>query len=195
MRRIIVTEFISLDGVAEAPGGEDSYPHTGWTFDIDFIPEVYESKDAELEEAPAMIIGTKTYESFAGAWPQREIDGGEEAEFAKKFNSMKKYLVSSTITEPEWNNTERLEGDPIEAIRALRDSEGSPIMVQGSIRLVQELIKADLVDTFHFLVWPVILGSGRRVFPDDAADKCKLTLREAKRYDNGVQLMKYDRVR
>ncbi len=187
MRKVIVTEFVSLDGVMEAPGGEDDYPHTGWTFDIDLDPKVYEFKDEELAPAETLLLGRKTYETFAGAWPQRE------GSFAEKFNSMEKVVVSTTLQDPEWHNTTVV--DSVEAVAKLREGDGGPIMLQGSASLAKSLCKADLVDTYHLLVWPVILGSGLRLFPEDAKDKQKLTLRETRTFANGIQLQVFDRVR
>jgi dihydrofolate reductase len=180
MRDIIVTEFISLDGVIDSPGGESGYRHTGWTFDIEQDPTMYEYKLEELREVEALLLGRETYEGFAAAWPERE------GEFADRFNTMPKYVASTTLTDPAWANTEVLRD--VEAVAALRQGEGGPIQVAGSATLVQALHKAGLVDEWHLMVWPVILGSGKRLFPDDAADKTKLELVETRTYANGVQL-------
>jgi len=180
MRDIIVTEFISLDGVIEAPGGEPGYRHNGWTFDIEEDPTMYEYKWEELEPAEALLLGRTTYEGFAAAWPER--DGA----FADRFNTMRKYVVSTTLTDPEWANTEVL--TDVDAVARLREGDGGPIQVHGSATLVKALHEAGLVDEWHLMVWPVILGSGKRLFPESMEDKTKLTLVETRTYSNGVQL-------
>ncbi len=179
MRSIIVTEFISLDGVVEAPGGEEGYRHSGWTFDIESDPTMYEFKAEELRDTDALLLGRRTYEGFAGAWPQRD------GEFADKFNSMPKYVVSSTLSDPAWNNTTVLGFDDVAALRA---GEGGSIQVAGSASLAQGLHRAALVDQWNLMVFPVILGSGKRLFPTDADDKQKLSLVDQRTYANGVQL-------
>jgi dihydrofolate reductase len=179
MRHIIVTEFISLDGVVEAPGGEEGYKHTGWTFDIDEDPTMYEFKGEELRDVEALLLGRRTYEGFAAAWP------GREGEFADRFNSMPKYVVSSTLKDPSWNNTTVVGFDDI---AGLREGEGGPIQVAGSAQLAQGLHHAGLVDQWNLMVFPVILGSGKRLFPTDAEDKQKLQLVDSRTYANGVQL-------
>lgn len=180
MRDIIVTEFVSLDGVIDSPGGESGYRHTGWTFDIEEDPTMYEYKFEELVEVEALLLGRTTYEGFAAAWPERE------GEFADRFNTMPKYVVSTTLTDPEWANSHVLRD--IDEVARLRAGEGGPIQVAGSATLVKALHKAGLVDEWHLMVFPVILGSGKRLFPDDAADKTKLRLVETRTYANGVQL-------
>jgi dihydrofolate reductase len=179
MRHIIVTEFISLDGVVEAPGGEEGYKHTGWTFDIDEDPAMYEFKGEELRDVEALLLGRRTYEGFAAAWP------GREGEFADRFNSMPKYVVSSTLKDPSWNNTTVVDFDDI---AGLREGDGGPIQVAGSAQLAQGLHHAGLVDQWNLMVFPVILGSGKRLFPTDAEDKQKLQLVDSRTYANGVQL-------
>jgi dihydrofolate reductase len=179
MRPLIVTEFISLDGVVEAPGGEEGYQHAGWTFDIEQDPAMYDFKLQEAREVEALLLGRRTYEGFAGAWPERD------GEFADKFNTMPKYLVSSTVANPSWTNTTVIGFDDVPALRA---GEGGPVQVAGSAQLVQALHRAGLVDQWNLMVFPVILGSGKRLFPTDAADKQKLRLVETETYANGVQL-------
>ena len=187
MRKVIVTEFISLDGVVEAPGGEADYPHTGWTFDIELDEAVYEFKDEELQPAETLLLGRTTYEGFSAAWPERE------GSFADKFNSMEKVVVSTTLEDPSWNNTTVVRS--VDQVANRRAGEGGPLMLQGSATLAKGLYEADLVDTYHLLVWPVILGSGLRLFPDDAADKHKLTLTETRTYKNGIELRILERQR
>jgi dihydrofolate reductase len=180
MGSIIVSEFISLDGVIEAPGGEAGYRHTGWTSDIEQDPTMYEYKFVEAREAEALLLGRRTYEGFAAAWPERE------GEFADTFNAMPKYVVSSTLTDPTWNNTHVVSG--VDDVAKLVDGVGGPLLVAGSGTLVHGLYDAGLVDEWRLMVFPVILGSGRRLFPSDALDKTKLRLADATTYANGVQL-------
>ena len=184
MRTIYVTEFISLDGVVEAPGGEESYKHTGWTFDIAEDPTMYEFKGEETFGTETLLLGRTTYEGFAAAWPERD------GEFADKFNGMEKVVVSTTLQDPTWTNTTVVRD--LDAVRALKEGDGGPIGVHGSPTLAQSLHKAGLVDEWHLMVFPVILGSGKQLFPTDADDKQKVTLRESRTYTNGVQLNIFD---
>jgi dihydrofolate reductase len=180
MRTLIVTEFISLDGVVEAPGGEEGYRHSGWTFDIEQDPTMYDFKLEEAREAEVLVLGRRTYEGFSAAWPERS------GEFADKLNTMPKYVVSSTLDNPSWTNTTVVSS--VDDVAALRAGEGGAIQVAGSISLVQALHRAGLVDQWNLMVFPVILGSGKTLFPTDADDKQKLQLAEARTYSNGVQL-------
>ena len=188
MRKLIVTEFVSLDGVMEAPGGEEGYKHTGWVFAAGQDESQGRFKFEEIVEADAQLLGRVTYEGFAAAWPERS------GQFADRMNSMKKYVVSTTLEEPlEWENSELLEGDAVEAVRNLKQTEGGPILVAGSRTLVHTLIEHDLVDQFNVMVFPVILGSGQRMFPDDMADKRPLKLVDTQVFDNGVAVHTYQR--
>jgi dihydrofolate reductase len=180
MRTLIVTEFISLDGVIDSPGGEAGYRHAGWTFDIDEDPTMYEFKGRETSDSDALLLGRRTYEGFAAAWPERD------GEFADKFNTMPKYVVSTTLSDPTWTNTTVLPS--LDQVVALKETEGGPIAVHGSATLVQGLHRAGLVDQWNLMVFPVILGSGLRLFPTDVEDKAKLSLVERTTYENGVQL-------
>jgi len=174
MRTLYVTEFISLDGVIEAPGGEEGYRHTGWTFDIESDPTMYEYKAEETFATETLLLGRRTYEGFAAAWPERD------GEFADKFNSMEKVVVSTTLASPSWTNT-RVVRD-LDAVRALKEGDGGPIGVHGSATLAQSLHAAGLVDQWNLMVFPVILGSGRRLFASDVENKQKVRLRESRTY-------------
>jgi dihydrofolate reductase len=185
MGKIVVTEFSSLDGVMEAPGGED-FKYPGWSFEIDRGDDGNQFKMDETREADALLLGRRTYESFAGAWPERE------GEFADKFNAMPKYLVSSTIKAPDWNNTTVLEGSVAEAARKLRDEFDGVIQVPGSRQVVQELLENDLVDQINLMIFPVVLGTGKRVF-DEYSDKKDLRLVESKTVGDGVVVLVYER--
>jgi dihydrofolate reductase len=185
MGKIVVTEFVSLDGVMQAPGGED-FKYKGWTFEFDRGDDGNQFKLDETMEADALLLGRKTYESFAGAWPEREGD------FADKFNEMPKYLVSSTITDPEWNNTTRLEGDVVDAVRKVRDEVDGIIQVPGSRMLVQDLLENDLVDQINLMIFPVVLGTGFRVF-GEYSDRKTMKLVESKTVGDGIVVLIYER--
>ncbi len=184
--RIVVTEFVSVDGVMEAPGGED-FKYPGWSFEFDRGDDGNQFKLEETMSADGLLIGRRTYESFAGAWP------GREGEFADKFNSMPKFVVSTTLGEPEWNNTTVLDGgDATAAARSLKDEFDGELQVPGSHRLVQELIESDLVDQINLMVFPVILGTGKRAF-EEMPERRKLRLKESRVVGDGVIVVIYAR--
>jgi dihydrofolate reductase len=188
MAKIVVTEFVSLDGVMQAPGGED-FKYPGWTFEFDRGDDGNQFKLDETMEADALLIGRITYESFAGAWPSRD------GEFADKFNTMPKYVVSSTLDNPEWNNTTVLKGDAVQEARKLKEEFDGVIQVPGSLRLVQALMEGDLVDQLNLMVFPVALGTGRRLFADmDERKDWKLTDARPVGPD-GVIVLTYERDR
>jgi len=163
MGKIIVTEFTSLDNVVEAPGGDGDYRHAGWTDGISSGEEGTMFKYRELMEAEAQLLGRRTYEGFAAAWPAMEAETGD---FGKKMNEMPKYVVSSTLTNPDWKNTTVLGGEVVEEVRGLKERIDGVILVGGSSQLVHALLEHDLVDELRLMVHPVILGSGRRLFAD-----------------------------
>jgi dihydrofolate reductase len=183
MRKIVVSEFVSLDGVMEAPGGEPGYAHSGWVFAA-MGPEQLEYKLAEVLEAGSLLIGRVTYESFAGAWPERT------GEFADKMNGMPKHVVSTTLRDPAWTNCTVIADDVVARIGRLRDAGGGPILVAGSRTLVHTLMAHDLVDEYRLMVFPVILGSGRRLFPDSPR-KIPLRLTDSRRFATGVVVQTY----
>jgi len=172
MGKLVVTEFVSLDGVMEAPGGED-FKYPGWSFAFDRGEDGNQFKLDETLETEALLIGRVTYESFAGAWPKRE------GAFADKFNTMPKYVVSSTLEEPDWNNTTVLTGDVVDEVTKLKEQVDGIVQSPGSLRLVQTLFEHDLVDELHLMVFPVMLGTGRRLFGETSA-KADWRLAEAK---------------
>ena len=185
--RIVVTEFVSLDGVMEAPGGEPDFKYPGWTFEFDRGDDGNRFKLDETMQADALLLGRRTYESFAGAWPQRE------GEFAEKFNTMPKFVVSTTLSDPEWHNTTVLDGgDATAAVRKLKDEFDGELQVPGSHRLVQELIASDLVDQINLMVFPVILGTGKKAL-EPTPERRDLRLKEAKVVGDGVCVMVYER--
>ncbi|WKN50323.1 dihydrofolate reductase family protein [Nocardioides sp. Arc9.136] len=179
MRTLIVTAFMSLDGVMEAPGGEPGHRSSGWTFnDIEMDPAVYELKGREQEEAGAMLLGRRSYEAFAPVWPTMTED------FAG-YNAMPRYVVSTTLEsdDPRWPATVLRSLDDV---AALKQTEGGPIIVHGSATLGHALADADLVDRYHLLVFPVLLGAGKRLFSGADKDKTMLDVRESEAYGNGI---------
>jgi dihydrofolate reductase len=185
MGRIVVTEFVSLDGVMEDPGGSEDFQHGGWSFEFDRGEEGDKFKLDEALQTDALLLGRVTYDGFAAAWPSRE------GEFADKLNSMPKYVVSATIEEPEWNNSTVLEGDVVEEVSKLRQAVDGDIVVHGSARLVQTLLEHDLVDELRLMVFPVVLGSGKRLF-GDTSDKKPLRLADSKMVGDGVAILTYE---
>jgi dihydrofolate reductase len=185
MRRVVVSEFVSLDGVMEAPGGEEGYAHTGWVMLFpDPGQEAY--KLEEVLEAEALLLGRVTYEGFAEAWPSVK----DEAGFGDKMNGMPKFVASTTLTELEWNNSTLLEGDVAEAVSKLKLEDGGDILVVGSRTLVHTLMAHDLVDEYRIMLFPVVLGSGGRLFPD-TPDKTVLKLVDTTTFDSGVVVHTY----
>jgi dihydrofolate reductase len=185
MGRIVVTEFVSLDGVMEDPGGAEDYKYGGWTFEIN-RGEGDKFKLDETLEMDALLLGRRTYEGFAEAWPSRE------GEFADKFNNMPKYVVSATLKQPEWNNSTVLDGDLTEEVKKLKESTDGDIVVHGSAQLAQALIERDLVDELRLMVYPVVLGSGKRLFAE-TSDKKPLKLADSKVVGDGVAVLTYTR--
>jgi len=185
MGRIVVTEYVSLDGVMEAPGGGEDFKHAGWTFEIDRGKEGDQFKLDETRDAEALLLGRVTYEGFAAAWPSME------GEFADKFNSMPKYVVSSTLEEAKWNNSTVLRGDVVENVSQLRQGPGGDIVVHGSAQLVQTLIEHDLVDELRLMVFPVVLGTGKRLF-GDRSEKKRLRLADSKTVGDGIAILIYE---
>jgi dihydrofolate reductase len=181
MRQLIVSEFVTLDGVMEAPGGEPTHPHTGWVFDF-LSQEQDRYKLQETLDAEALLLGRVTYDGFSEAWPSR---GGE---FADKMNAMPKYVVSSTLTDPEWSNTTVIGG--LDAVRELKDGDGGPILVAGSCALVHALLASGLVDELRLMVFPVAVGGGLRVFPDDR-ERIAWSLADTQIFPTGVVAQTY----
>ena len=177
MGKLMVTEFISLDGVVEDPGGSEDHPHGGWSFEYERTEESGQFKAEETLESEAMLLGRVTYEGFAEAWPSRTGDP-----FSDKFNSMPKYVVTATITDPEWNNTTVIDGSgDVAASISARARVGLPwTMMSPSISSLSAAIEADLVDELRLMVFPVLLGSGKTLFGDsESKKKWKLSRLEA----------------
>jgi dihydrofolate reductase len=187
MGKLVVTEFVSVDGVFEDPGGAEGYEHGGWTFEYDRGADGDAFKLDELTEAQVQLLGRVTYEGFAAAWPSRE------GPFAEKLNSDPKYVVSTTLENPEWENTTVISGNVVDGITRLKDETKGNILVAGSGTLVRTLLEADLIDELRLMVFPTILGRGKRLFPD-GIDRLKLKLSETKTVGpDGVQVQIYQR--
>jgi dihydrofolate reductase len=184
MGSIVVTEFISLDGVVEDPGGAENFKYGGWTFEFNRGEEGDKFKLDETRASAALLLGRRTYEGFAAAWPSRE------GEFADLFNSMPKYAVSTTLTNPEWNNTTVLED--LEGVRRLKEELEGEIVVHGSVQLVQSLLENDLADELRLMVFPIILGTGKRLF-GDMSDKKQFKLADTKTVGDGIAILTYRR--
>ena len=187
MGKVEITEFVSLDGVMEDPGGAEDFEHGGWTFEFDTGDEGNQFKLDETLEAQALLLGRVTYEGFAAAWPSMEDPVG----FADKMNSMPKYVVSSTLQDPEWNNSTVVS---IDAVAQLKDEIDGVVLVGGSAQLAQSLIELDLVDELRLMVFPVVLGSGKRLF-GEASDKRTLRLADSKTVGDGIVILTLERVR
>jgi dihydrofolate reductase len=188
MGRIVVTEFVSLDGVMEDPGGAEHFKHGGWSFQFNRGAEGDKFKLDEALNSEALLLGRVTYQGFAEAWPSRE------GEFADKFNTMPKYVVSSTLQEPGWNNSTVLNGDVVKEVAELRRGLAGDIVVHGSAQLVQTLVEHDLVDELRLMVFPVVLGNGKRLF-GDTTDKKTLRLTGSKTVGDGVAILTYEPAR
>jgi dihydrofolate reductase len=192
MRTLIYTAFVSLDGVVDSPGGGPAEPHrsAGWTFkDIEFLEEAYDLKGREQQEATAMMMGRVSYEAFSPVWPGME-------EFAD-YNAMPKYVVSTTLTDEDlvdnWGETTILRS--LDEVANLKETDGGPIIIHGSATLARNLSDGDLIDRYHLLVFPVLLGAGKRMFSDTDKDKQMLSLVESESYRNGIHKQVYDVVR
>jgi dihydrofolate reductase len=184
MGRIVITEFVSLDGVMEDPGGAEDFEYGGWTFEFDRGEEGNKFKLDETMQSDALLLGRVTYEGFADAWPSRE------GEFADKFNTMPKYVVSSKLRDPSWANTTVLDGDVVESVSKLKTEREGDIVVHGSGQLAQALLERDLVDELRLMVFPVVLGSGKRLF-GETTDKKRLQLVESRSVGDGVAILVY----
>ncbi|MGW2178883.1 dihydrofolate reductase family protein [Streptomyces sp. NPDC001732] len=190
MRTLISTAFVSLDGVVEAPGGEPGYRNSGWTFkNMEFVPEAFDIKGREQQEATAVLLGRVSYQAFSPVWP-------DMVEFAD-YKPMPKYVVSTTLTEADlvsnWGEITILRS--LDDIAALKETEGGPIIVHGSATLNQSLSDAGLIDRYHLLVFPLLLGAGKRLFSSTDKDTQKLKLVEHEAYSNGLQKNVFDVVR
>jgi dihydrofolate reductase len=162
MGNIVVSEFITVDGVIEDPGGAEGSAHGGWSGNFQSGPEGGKFKFEELIAADALLLGRVTYEGFAAAWPTMEGTG----EFGEKMNSMPKYVVSTTLGRAEWNNSTILRGDLADEVRKLKEQVDGDVVIFGSAQLAQSLIEHDLIDEYRLMVYPILLGSGKRLFAE-----------------------------
>lgn len=188
MRKVIVSEFMSLDGVIEAPGPAHDFKHAGWTMPY-WGDDIAAFKKAELFAADALLLGRKTYEGFAAAWPKMQDPEG----FADRMNGLPKYVATTTLKKLEWNNSHVLQGDVAPAVGKLKRESGKDILVAGSGRLAQALLRHGLVDEYTLLVYPVVLGEGQRLF--EAGAQAKLELIESRPFKSGVAAQRYRTVR
>jgi dihydrofolate reductase len=184
MRKIVATEYVTVDDVMEDPGGAETFEHGGWTMPY-WSDELGQLQFQTLTASDALLLGRKTYEGFAAAWPKMK----DEAGFADRMNDLPKYVVTKTLDELEWNNSHALKGDVVEEVTRLKEQPGQDILIYGSATLVRTLLQHGLIDQYQLLVYPVVLGSGKRLFGD--AGRSALTLEEAKAYGCGVALLRY----
>jgi len=184
MAKLVVTEFVSVDGVAQDPGGADGWERGGWAFQYERGAEGDQFKLDETMSSDALLLGRVTYEGFADAWPERD------GEFADKFNTMPKYVVSSTLSDPAWTNSTVLSGDIAADVENLKGKHDGDIVVHGSVQLARYLIDHDLVDELRLMVYPVVLGQGKRLF-GETSDKKTLRLVDSKVVGDGVVVLTY----
>ncbi len=186
MRKLVVTEFVTVDGVMEDPGGAEKTQHGGWAFQFYRGPEGDKFKLDELFASDALLLGRVTYQGFAAAWPSIK----DEAGFADRMNNLPKYVVSTTLQRAEWNNSHVIKSNVVEQVTKLKGMPGKDILVGGSGQLVQTLMQHGLVDEYRLMVYPVILGSGKRLFRDES-NKAALRLVEAKPVGSGILTLVY----
>src|SRR3954463_11560268 len=186
MAKLVVSQFVTTDMVFEDPGGSESLDRGGWAFQFDRGPEGDQFKLDELMAADALLLGRVTFEGFAAAWPSREGD------FADKFNGMTKYVVSSTLEDPEWSNSVVLNGDVAAEVAQAKEETNGDLLLNGSASLLPTLIDAGLVDEYRLMVFPVVLGKGKRLFLD-TGDKAALKLVDSKPVGpDGVVILTYE---
>ncbi len=183
MRKIVVSEFISLDGVIEDPGGAEKFEHGGWTVPY-WSDEMAKFKHDELFAIDALLLGGVTYQGFAEAWPSRTGD-----DYSDRMNSLPKYVVSTTLGKVEWNNSHLIKANVAEEVSKLKQQPGQDILIFGSSTLVRSLIQRNLIDQYHLQVYPVVLGSGKRLFTDGSNTTLRLV--ETKPFSSGVVVLIY----
>jgi dihydrofolate reductase len=188
MGKLVVTEFITLDGVIEDPGGSENFDRGGWAFKFGRGQEGDKFKLEETLEAEAQLLGRVTYDGFAAAWPERT----DEVGFAEKMNAMPKYVVSSTLKDLTWNNSTRIDGDVADEVAKLKEQVAGDILVHGSATLVQALVENDLVDQLHLMVFPTVLGAGKRLFDDTSSAKAFQLVESRPVGDDGVVILRYE---
>ena len=184
MRKVIVSEYVTLDGVMEDPGGAEGFKHGGWSFGFGGA-EQQQYKFEELFACDALLLGRVTYQGFAAAWPNMQGTG----EYGERINSMPKYVASTTLTQMEWNAS-LIKGDLAEEVSRLKQQPGQDILVFGSCELVYTLTQLDLIDEYRLMVFPVVVGSGKRLFRE-GSQKRVLRLVETKTFSSGVVVLTY----
>jgi dihydrofolate reductase len=186
MSKVVVSQFVSLDGVIEDPGGAEDFKHGGWSFEFDRGDDGDKFKLDEVMAAEALLLGRVTFEGFAEAWPSRE------GEFADKFNNMDKYVVSTTLDEPEWNNSTVIKENVAEEVSKLKDQHDGDILINGSAQLINALMEDGVIDEWRLMVFPVVLGSGKRLFGNHS-DTTTLKLTDTKQVGpDGVFVLTYE---
>ena len=185
MRKLIVTEYVTVDGVFEDPGGGETSGYGGWSHAF-FNDEAGKYKFDEIFSVGALLLGRVTYEGFAKAWPNYK----DEAGFADRMNGMPKYVVSATLKTADWNNSSILQGDVAAEVAQLKQSDGQPILVAGSAQLVHTLRQHNLVDEYRLMVHPIVLGGGKRLF-QEGAGATSLKLVDTKTFSTGIVLLTY----
>jgi dihydrofolate reductase len=190
MGKLVVSEFITLDGVIDDPGGADKTQYGGWSFKFNRGPEGDKFKLDELSAADAFLLGRITYQGFAAAWPSRKDDGG----YADRMNGLPKHVVSTTLDRADWNNSSVIKDYVVDQVSKLRNKYGGDILVYGSAKLVQTLIQNNLVDEYRLMVFPTVLGAGKRLF-QDGSQVDALRLVESKPVSSGVVILTYQPAR
>jgi dihydrofolate reductase len=188
MGKLIVTEFITLDGVIEDPGGSENLDRGGWAFQFERGEDGDKFKLDETLEAQVQLLGRVTYEGFAAAWPSRT----DEVGFADKMNTMPKYVVSSTLKDLTWDNSTLIAGDVAAEVAKLKEHVAGDILVHGSAKLVQSLVEHDLVDELRLMVFPTVLGGGKRLFGDTGSAKAFRLVEARPVGDDGVVILRYE---
>jgi dihydrofolate reductase len=184
VRKIVVSEFVSLDGVMEDPGGAESSRFGGWTIPY-WNDELGAFKAEELSASDALLLGRVTYEGFAAAWPNMTDEQG----FANQMNGNRKYVVSSTLDKAEWNNSSIINGDLVEELTRIKQEPGQDILVAGSATLVKALVRHHLVDELRLAIYPIVLGDGKRLFDDQSYSTLQLVHQQST--STGVVLLVY----
>jgi dihydrofolate reductase len=187
MGKLVVSEFISIDGVIEDPGGAEGFERGGWAFESDQGEDGARFKFEELMAAGSLLLGRVTYEGFAKAWPTMEGTG----EFGERMNGMPKHVVSSSRQKLDWSNSHRIEGDLAEAVRELREAPGGDVLVTGSAQLVQALAGNDLVDEYRLMVFPTVLGAGKRLFAGTSSATTMALVESRPVGNDGVLVLTY----
>jgi dihydrofolate reductase len=185
MRKVIVSEYVTLDGVMEDPGGGEGTEHGGWSFQF-WSEEAAKFKFDELFASDALLLGRVTYQGFAKAWPSMTDEQG----FADRMNSLPKFVVSTTLKEVEWNNSRLIKGNIAEEVSKLKRQPGQDILIAGSVELVHTLMQHDLIDEYRLLVHPIVLGSGKRLFRE-GSDRTLLRLVDTRTFSSGIVVLSY----